>query len=178
MSGTVPSPSSAVAGRHDQSSTTKEMLLMNKKLLIAVLFGVLMTGCAHHRHGYDGKGPNPSLPQVTVVGDDIKVDQEILVFRPGMGGLITWTLPANSPYRFAENGIVIEGRLVDRVIRGEQVSVVLDTRPGDIGECKRAKEGLEFTCVNKHTMPGVYKYTIRLIGGAKPLQRDPPIVNM
>jgi hypothetical protein len=158
-------------------------MTMNKQLILAALAALTLGGCAmHQRHG-GGMGPgmgrgDPARPQVTVDGNAIKLSQEVLVFPPGFSGTVTWQLPANSPYRFPENGIVIEGRLTDQVLREKQPSVVLDPRQTEITECRRANEGLAFTCFNKNSLQAAYKYTIRLRGPSGQIERDPPWVNM
>jgi hypothetical protein len=156
---------------------------MNRMILIATLTALLLGGCAHLDRDRTGPSggcpcPNPANPQVNVDGNTIKLDQEILVFAPGVRGSVTWSLPANSPFRFPENGIVIEGRLLDQVIRGKPVSVALDPGQKEIVDCRASKDGLQFSCFNNHTFPGVYKYTIRVRSGETVLQRDPPCVNM
>jgi hypothetical protein len=157
---------------------------MNKLTLTTVLAVLLLVGCAHRDHGRTPPPygscpcPNPANPQVTVDGNDIKLDQEILVFAPGVRGAVTWTLPANSSLRFPDNGIVIEGRLLDQVIKGKQPSVVLDPDQKEVVDCRPSTDRLQFTCVNNHTFPGVYKYTIRVRSGERVIERDPPWVNM
>ena len=151
---------------------------MNTKLLTAVLFAVLMAGCAQHHHRGDHKSANNTMPQVSVVSGRIVVPS-VLVFTRPTAVTVTWQLPADSKSRFAENGIVIEGKLIDEVIRGDKVSVVLDARQTEIADCRRSKDGLEFSCLNRYTQPGIYKYTIRFIDeSGKPLSIDPTIVNM
>lgn len=158
---------------------------MNKLTLTIVLAVLLLVGCAHRDHGRTAPPygscpcPNPGNPQVTVDGNTIKLDQEILVFAPGVRGAVTWSLPANSSLRFpAEGAIQIEGRLLDQMIRGKPPSVVLDPDQKEIVGCETSKDGSRVTCTNNHTFPGVYKYTIRVRSGETLLQRDPPFVNM
>lgn len=158
---------------------------MIKKLLVAALFVALQAGCAHRDYGQHPPVPygscpcpNPANPQVTVDGSTFKLDQEILVFAPGVRGLVTWSLSAKSGLSFPDNGIVIEGRLLDQVLRGEPPSVVLDRGQKEIVECRRSTDGLQFTCFNNHTFPGVYKYIIRVRNGEKVVERDPPFINM
>jgi hypothetical protein len=56
---------------------------------------------------------------------------------------------------------------------------VVDNAEGEIIDCKPRKEGLEFTCLNRHTKRGTYKYTIRVQEGDKPLDAlDPTVMNM
>ncbi len=151
---------------------------MNKKMLLAVLSAVLLTSCSIFGGKDDGKGVNQTTPPVSVVNGQI-VAPSALVFTKAQPVTVTWQLPAGSKARFPENGIVIEGRLLDEVIRGDKVSVVLDTRQTEIVECRRGKDGLEFSCLNKHTKPGIYKYTIRVIDeNQKTIVLDPSVLNM
>jgi hypothetical protein len=158
---------------------------MRKLTFITTLAVLLLAGCAHPDHGrmppppYGScPCPNPANPQVTVDGGTIKLDQEILVFAPGVRGSVTWSLPANGPFRFPENGIVIEGKVLDQMVRGKPVSVALDPDQKEIVDCRPSADGLQFSCFNNHTIPGVYKYTIRVRSGDAVIQRDPPAVNM
>jgi hypothetical protein len=112
-----------------------------------------------------------------VDGNEIVVPYA-LIFLGRREVTVTWQLPPDSKHRFADNGIVIEGVLIDQVIRGDRVSVVLDPRQNEIVNCRRSANGLEFSCLNRHTKPGYYKYTIRLVGGSQTsLVRDPGIMN-
>ncbi len=158
---------------------------MNKKLLVAALFVALQAGCAHRDYGQHPPAPygscpcpNPANPQVTVDGKTLKLDQEISLFAPGVRGSVTWSLPAKSGLSFPSNGIVIEGRLLDQVIRGKVVSVALDPEQKEIVDCRPSSDGLQFSCFNNHTFAGVYKYTIRVRSGDQVIERDPVMVNM
>jgi hypothetical protein len=165
-----------MVGRYAVSSKTKEMT-MNKKLLFVALLAALLAGCAHRHPRGEGDVVNQTRPQITVQGDQIAVPYA-LIFLGRREVTVTWQLPTDSKYRFADNGIVIEGVLVDQVVRGDRVSVVLDPRQNEIVNCRRSANGLEFSCLNRHTKPGYYKYTIRLVGDAqKPLTLDPGIMN-
>lgn len=156
------------------------------RVLVAVCF-LALAGCASY------KGV-PSLeersrPQVTVRDGRIVVSPDLLYFFPEERDVaVVWQLPRDSKYRFPidqtivkEPGIVIEGRLTDRVVRGAAGpdSVALE-RQDEIVKCEVRSGGLEFTCLNRHTRPGVYKYTIRLVvpGSRESLVRDPPFINM
>ena len=154
---------------------------MNKIALTFTIVPLLLMGCAHD-HGVLGKGWNPTKPIVEIKGGVISPDQLLLVFPPKVSGSITWTL-ADPKFEFAEKGIEIEGVLTDNVIRGEQVrSVVLNPKQVEIVECTRSTDGLQFKCNNKHTGPGVYKYTIRIKARSSsdksPPDLDPVVVNM
>lgn len=160
---------------------------MKKSHFIAVICVLLLGGCACF------KGlptlEERSHPQVTLRDGRIVVSPEILFYFPDERNvLIVWQLPKDSKYRFTTqdsifkvDGIVIEGRMTDRVVRGPAApnSVGLE-KQDEIAGCAVRNEGLEFTCLNKHTRSGVYKYTIRVVSpdSKEPLVRDPPIVNM
>lgn len=152
---------------------------MKRLALITASLAVLLAGCAQTYKG----GANPARPQVTVTNGQIAVDQPVLVFgsdapRPVA---IVWTLAdVKEGYRFARNGIVIEGRLTDQLVRSERgTSVVLDTKQEEIVKCAPLGDnGLAFTCVNLRLKPGVFKYTIHLVGpDGKEISLDPQAVN-
>lgn len=152
---------------------------MKKSHFIAVICVLLLGGCACF------KGlptlEERSHPQVTLRDGRIVVSPEILFYFPDERDvLIVWQLPRDSKYRFStKDGIVIEGQLTDRVLRGAAAadSVALE-KQDEIVKCEARKEGLEFTCLNRHTRPGIYKYTIRVRDGSNEVKRDPPIANM
>lgn len=162
---------------------------MKRSRFIAATCLLLIGGCAHVRGVPTFE--ERSRPQVTVKDDRILVSPEILFYFPDERDVsIVWQLPKDSKYRFPTNasiskepGIVIEGRMTDRVVRGAAApnSVGLE-RQDDIGGCRAGNGGLEFTCLNKHTRSGVYKYTIRVVDpeskDKKPIERDPPLINM
>lgn len=151
---------------------------MNKKLLVAALIAVLLAGCAHRHPRGDGNVVNQTKPQISVDSSGQIVVPQALIFLGRQEVTVTWQLPPNAKYRFADNGIVVEGRLKDEVLRGDKVSVVLDPRQNEIVNCRRGKEGLEFTCLNRHTQSGIYKYTIMLVDESqKQLVLDPSVVN-
>ena len=141
---------------------------------------LILAGC----QTYEGIAPPEQRfrPQVTVTKDGrIEVSPEILFyFRNERDVSIVWQLPRGGQYKFPNDGIVIEGELVDQVLRtpGSAASVALNRNQREIVDCK-AKSDVEFVCLNRHTRPGIYKYTIRVDDGKNPaLQRDPPMVNM
>lgn len=164
---------------------------MKTSRVVAAICVLLLGGCAHF-----WKIPSleeRSRPQVTIGKDGIVVSPAVLYFFPDEKDVqVVWQLPRDSRYRFPtepknakEAGIVIEGRLVDRVLRGPDgtaTSVALEPQRDEIVKCEVRSAGLEFACLNRHTVPGVYKYTIRLIDPqntrAAPLVRDPPFINM
>lgn len=128
------------------------------------LFALLIVGL-----GLVGRGvlAQPSdRPEVTVLNGEIRVQPDPLRFEPGRRNVhINWRLPNDSPHRFAENGIVIDREVTNRS-GGQQTEVI---------DCRVTADGKQFSCLNKNTRPGVYKYTIRLMGLPP---KDPSIVNM
>lgn len=160
---------------------------MKKSHVIAAICVLLFGGCASIKGVPTFE--ERSRPQVTVRDGRIVVSPETLFYFPDERDVqVVWQLPRDSKYRFPtkpnnskEEGIVIEGRLADRVLRGAagSDSVVLE-KQDEIVKCEVRNGGLEFTCLNRHRVPGVYKYTIRVVDpeGRSPLVRDPPFVNM
>ena len=104
---------------------------------------------------------DPQSPGVSVVdGKHIVVDQEPLYFSRGMKDvMITWRLPAGSAYRFPRDGITIRDA------------------GGEFTNCHPEHNGLRFSCLNVHAMPGTYKYTIKVVGTPAVPELDPTIVN-
>ena len=144
---------------------------MTRRLLIAAaLTTALLSGCGmvHHRHhagmGGGNSTGNPSTPVVLVSNGQITVDQETLRFTKDMVNVrITWRLQSKDGGKltFPPNGVVFE-----RAARGEIV------------ECQRNKDNTEFSCINRHTRPGVYRYGINVDEDGRPLKPlDPTVMN-
>jgi len=148
---------------------------MKKWHLMSVACVLVLAGCAHFT-----KPPDPVRPQVFVVdGRLLVVNAEPLVFTRRGEVTITWHLPKG--YTFDEKqGIVIEGRLVSqtKVLREGLVhqTYVLDPKQDEI-KCSPGKDGSEFSCVNRNTKVGRYKYTIRVRGDTKVEPLDPWLMN-
>lgn len=153
---------------------------MKKLALVLTLISLFLAGCANE-FGALGPGWNPTKPKISLVNGVITPDQMLLVFPRKVSGPVTWTLD-DPKFEFADKGIEIEGRLLDKVIRGDQASVALETKQAEVVDCAKSKDGQQFTCNNKHTVPGIYKYTIRIREranpNAKPIELDPSLVNM
>jgi len=141
---------------------------MNKTVLVSTLaFFVAGCACIDPRD----RMPDPSYPAVSIVDDEqIVVNQEPLFFKERKKVTITWQLPSDSKYTFPEGDADLKHMKDGKWTPGSD---------GEIVDCKpKAKsKGLEFTCENKHTKAGTYKYTIRVIGPGKKLELDPTIVN-
>ena len=145
---------------------------MNKSLPLAlVAAAALLGGCVGH-HMHHGGGPGGPMgprgeamhvnPLVSVKGGVVSVSPDPLVFLKGEKDVrITWRLGAQG-LSFPENGIVIEGPKQDEIV-----------------DCKPGEGGRDFSCLNRHSRPGTYKYTIRVLQDGKALKPlDPNIMNL
>lgn len=143
---------------------------MKLKTLASLVMALGLSACAmhaghhHHPRGMPGgeTGADPRNPQVQVYKGQVRVNQEVLRFAKGETDvLITWRLPANGPWRFAERGIVFE-----KLAEGEIVRCQLGQRP------------TEFSCLNRHTRRDHFKYDVYVLEGDQPLKPlDPFVMN-
>lgn len=143
---------------------------MTRRLLIAAALTVsLLGGCAmhiqrHHASPKGGASGNPTTPVVLVANGEITVDQETLRFSKDLVNVrITWRLQSKDGTKltFPPNGVVFE-----RAARGEIV------------DCQRNKDNTEFSCLNRHTKPGVYRYGVNVDENGEPLKPlDPYVMN-
>lgn len=145
-----------------------------RRLLTASALLLLLGGCTINiqhpgRHcapcQAGGSPGDPKAPQVLVSNGEIRVDQEVLRFAKDQTNVtITWRLvPGKGTGRltFPENGVVFE-RAAD----------------GEITDCRRSEDGTAFSCLNRHTRPGIYRYGINVNEDGKPLKPlDPTVMN-
>ena len=132
---------------------------MKLRSIVVALATLVLAGCGHFFHHPPRDCSNCGYvditrPAVSVVNGRIAIDQQTLVFGEALRKVsvpITWHLPRGSNFQFAENGIVF------------------DKPDGEIVECHAIDKGASFTCLNKHTKAGLYKYTITL----KPVNGGP-----
>jgi hypothetical protein len=112
---------------------------------------------ATHHSPVDAKNPRVFL----VDKKQIVVNQEPLYFPARAKNVrVTFHAPANSRARFGKDGVVFENA-------GDEIV-----------DCKPSKDGRKFSCLNRHTKPGKYKYTIRLEGAKDQIAPlDPVLVN-
>lgn len=143
--------------------------MTRRLLLTSALLATLLGGCSihhHHYHQQPGTGTgsgDPAAPKVIVSNGTIMVDQDVLRFRKDQVNVtVTWRLEGKGGrLTFPENGVVFE-RAAD----------------GEIVDCKRSADNTVFSCVNKHSRPGVYRYGINVNEDGKPLKPlDPYIMN-
>jgi hypothetical protein len=118
-------------------------------------------------------------PVVSLVDGAIRVEPDPLRFdRDKRNVVINWRLPADAKVRFAENGIVIDGEVEGPNAREMKRGAAVKAQ-NEVIECRRTANGLQFTCLNRNSRPGVFKYTIRLVNeqGAPLPPFDPHIFN-
>lgn len=143
----------------------KRHLTRRFQLVGAALVALGLGGChSMYRGGHHGGQPvDPSQPKVAVVDGKIVIDQEALNFPAGQGQVtITWTLPAQS-----------------KTVFDEKAGIRFDARAeGEIVNCRRGENNPQvFTCVNRHSRRGYYKYDINVVDEGKPINRDPFVWN-
>lgn len=139
----------------------KRLILIAAALLSTLLAGctIYLNGdrCAGCGAGSTGTGV-PSKPKVLIVGGQIQVDQEVLFFADqplNVPITIVWDLPEG--YTFPVNGIVFEPKAADEFV-----------------DCQPVDKGTRFSCVNKHTKRGIFKYGINVNRGDTPLKPVDP----
>jgi hypothetical protein len=136
---------------------------MKKTLLVVALSGLLLSACGSHRdhERHVNAGRDPLNTRVSILdGKQIVVDQEPIFFAKGMKDVrVTWHLATDSKYTFGKDGIV-----------------VAEARE-EIVDCRAAQDGKSFSCLNRHTKPGKYKYTVKLEGVPAVAPLDPVMVN-
>jgi hypothetical protein len=154
------------------------MHTMKRLALITASLATLLAGCAQYGTHMPPK-PDPTRPKITFDGKMINVDQEVLAYKAdGKPVSVIWSLPADGKFRFVQGrGIVVEGRITDELIRGDRISAVLDTKQAEIVDCAADETRLNYTCINKRSKVGVYKYTIRITDGNTVIERDPMMAN-
>lgn len=127
---------------------------MKKTVLIALATAVLLAACATVEE-------KPRLPRettVTVDGEYIVVDQEPIVVR-GQNVTIGWRI-ATPGYEFPPDGVVFQEP------RGQFINC--------------APKGNLFQCLDRNTVKGRFKYTIKVrpTGTARtPYPLDPTVMN-
>ncbi len=148
---------------------------MKRRLTLAAgLLTLLMSGCALHERMHEhmhGPGQaDPANPKVLVKNGKLSVNLEPLRFSKADGSVnITWHLPPGDVYAFATNGIVVEPAVAGTKAARNVV---------DEFQCGPGKTPTEYTCLNRNTGPGKYKYTVRVLEKGVMLEPlDPFIIN-
>lgn len=148
-----------------------------KRLINAIAVVTLFTtGCSVFAQPDQASSERPV---VSLVNGAIQVQPDPLRFnRDKRNVVINWRLPADAKVRFAENGIVIDGEVEGPNARDMKKGAAVKPQ-NEVVECRRTANGLQFTCLNRNTRVGVFKYTIRLVNeqGAPLPPFDPHIFN-
>jgi hypothetical protein len=128
---------------------------MNKSLLLAAALAVLLSSCAHM---YPTKPGEPRPTRVSVTDGHIVVSQEPIYVK-AQNATIVWRVPFGSSLTFPRDGIVV--------------------REAPEGEfrCSVADDGKVFTCLDRNSRPGRYKYTIKLQDGAQAIEPLDPVIH-
>jgi hypothetical protein len=115
----------------------------------------------------------------------VAVTPDPLYFRKDQTNVrIVWRLPEGLGLTFPANGIVIEGEVTNKPPNNEKArqgavaqTLFVAKEQNEIVDCRAAEGGLEFSCLYRHTRPGVFKYTIRVLVDGKPLDPlDPTLM--
>jgi hypothetical protein len=124
----------------------REDKTMNKLRFGTVAAILFLGGCAHDMAASGpGRTPNKFSPVVDVVGGAITIDQDEIRFAPEEKNVrITWQL-ARDNYRFPADGIVFA------------------SGAAEFAHCGPQANGLRYSCVNVHSRPGRYKYTVNVV---------------
>lgn len=151
---------------------------MRSRLIAATMLALLLGACGGRYH----QQMHNAWPEVVVSGDVVKaVNPDPLRFRQGQGAVvITWRVPGDE-YRFARNGIVIDGEIEGPAAKA-RTQALLAARPreqNEIIDCRPLEDARRFQCIYRNTRPGTFKYTVRVLRQGKPLAPlDPEITNM
>jgi hypothetical protein len=163
--------------------------MMRRLALIGALAASLLGACASHHHG-QSQGPSAASPLVFITFKDglkpaVAVTPDPLYFRKDQVNVrIVWRLPEGLGLTFPANGIVIDGEITnkptnnDKAPRGAVGPSLLGVKEqNEVIDCRVAEGGQEFSCLYRHTRPGVFKYTVRVLVDGKPLDPlDPSLM--
>ena len=65
-----------------------------------------------------------------------------------------------------------------RQVREFAVAAYIDGGQTELVRCEvRGEDAREFSCLNRHSKPGIYKYTVRVTDGTTEIVNDPSVVN-
>ena len=132
---------------------------MKKTLFVAAVTGLMLSACASHHAHMRNADPLNTLVSIAD-GKQIVVSQEPIYFAKGMKDVrVTWHVSPDSKYTFGKDGIVVAEAREELV------------------DCRAAPDGMSFSCLNRHTKPGKYKYTVTLNGTPAVAPLDPIMVN-
>jgi hypothetical protein len=154
---------------------------MKTTTLVTSLAMLALSACATDdagRHGFppfsrigmDGYNPllvklaNPHYPNVSVVDDQVIIDQEPIVIPRGENMVsIEWALDTMSAYSFPDGAI--------------EITPMASFPPPSNLHCGPIAHGKRFVCRYQRSGPAKYAYTIRVSDGSRTLMSDPSIMN-
>jgi len=156
-------------------------LARRSALLAAALATLSLSGCSLLGQFCQDR-TDAGSPQVSVDGDRVSVRPDPLRFKPSDGAVtIRWRLPANGPFSFDEKtGIVIEDMPAGQAGKSLEPGPARRSVPAaEVFSCQRTPGAAhEFTCLNRNSGYGEYKYTINVRNLDRPLPPlDPRVVN-
>jgi hypothetical protein len=128
---------------------------MRGVVLLAVAAGLALSSCSHLTGRVAGDAPVRVLVtydgEVAVARDPIYVKQATT---------LVWRLPRLGNLTFARDGIVVH-----------------EAPEGEF-RCRASEDAKAFTCDDRHSRPGRFKYSVRILEDGKPLPPlDPYIIN-
>ncbi len=148
-----------------------------KRLVYAVsLVALVGAGCAVMAQS---DTPANDRPVVTLTNGVVAVQPDPAHFARGKRDVvINWRLPRDAKYRFADNGITIDGEVNEAALQDPKRGGT-PRGQAEVVDCRRTANGMQFTCLNRNTRRGVFKYTVRLVDerGAAVAPFDPYIFN-
>lgn len=133
---------------------------MRRTVLVSLAAAILLAGCSWLKDRYGDK--DPTRPTVVVRSGKIEsVSPDPLVFEADQKNVtISWSLPAGSNLTFPADGIAFE--------KGQE----------EIVRCAVGQNPQTYTCLNRHTRPGEFKYTVRVLDAGRALEPlDPTVRN-
>lgn len=140
----------------------------SRALAVALGLSVVLGACSLF-----GPRGAPEKPVVTFKDGRIAVVPEPLIFKVGGGPVeIVWRI--DGKLQFADkDGITIDGELAVRD------GPIVNPRQDEIVNCRASEDRQQFTCTNKRSRKGIFKYTVRLVQDGRPLPaHDPGIMNI
>jgi outer membrane lipoprotein SlyB len=160
----------------EQEPETSGRIGMKRLLLATALVVLGVAGCQTRDKGSAPPPPPSSATPVVNIKDGApaSVSPNPLTFSKGQGEVtIVWSIGA-AGYRFAgKNGIYIDGELVG----GSSGKLVKEQN--EIVKCSANSDRTQYSCLNRNTRKGDYKYTVNLeTADGKPTKPlDPTIAN-
>ena len=129
--------------------------MKRRNLLLATAAAVLLSSCAHLTGRVAGDAPVGVL--ITHDGD-VAVSRDPIYVKKAT--TLVWRLPRLGNFTFARNGIVVH-----------------DAPEGEF-RCAASEDARVFTCEDRYSRPGRYKYSVNVLADGKPLPPlDPFVVN-